>query len=74
MLIVKDNTGYDIPNNCFVMYHGNTVEIIQERGGYLTKILFIAREKVIIRNWLDIFQEISRMEKLTYILNVFDRN
>lgn len=79
----KYSTGHAIPNNCYVMYHGNTEEVIQGRNGYLTKILFVARGKVEMRSWFKVqrqrsglifFRKSLGMEKFAYILRCWTRS
>lgn len=74
--------GYEIPMTCIVMYMCNLSEgIIHPTDHYLTKILLVAANKAITKNWgkqetptqdlwTQIIEGIYAMEKLTFKLQL----
>lgn len=78
---IKKILGYGIPRECSVMFLGNIAEVVRGEDQYLTKILLTAARKAITRlwlkpnapdkpQWINIVEDISQMEKLTYSIRL----
>ena len=73
--------GYEIPNNCIVMYLGNIPDYVNKEDVLLVKVILAASRKAITKKWLkpdpptqedwiNITKEISIMEKMTHNLRL----